>query len=412
MNVLTETRLGKFLSKLNFDSSNALQNEAFDALRNMDFPTTRDEYWKYTRLNKIANADLTVSSGILDFARLSEDIKSYIVSDQYIVIENGIYREDLSQFDNNKYDVQISQDLESTSANFADIFQTINTAFVKETIHIDIPKNTIWEKPVQIIYINSGEGIMTNTSLVITADTSTKANIITTFIEGQSGNLSNHYTEVSVSDNANITLDKIQIGNGWYIATENVTQQANSTFKINTVTLSGDIVRNNLNIEVEGENCETYLNGAVITKGQQLVDNHSFVNHLVSNCMSDENYKYVLDDKSTGVFNGRVVVQQDAQKINAYQQNGNILLSDFAKINSKPELEIYADDVKCSHGSTTGQLDEDALFYLQTRGLSKDKARKLLVSAFTGEVFNAIDDENLSALILKVLEEKFDWTTD
>ena len=148
----------------------------------------------------------------------------------------------------------------------------------------------------------------------------------------------------------------------------------------------------------------------VITKDAQLVDNHTYVNHLVSNCMSDENYKYVLDDKSTGVFNGRVIVQQDAHKINDYQHNGNVLLSDFAKINSKPELEIYADDVKCSHGSTTGQLDEDALFYLQTRGISKEKARKVLVSAFVIEVLESIDNKKVLAYVNQVLRKEFGWS--
>ncbi len=415
MDVLTETKLAKFLSNFTFDSKNALQAEAYAALDNLDFPTTRDEYWKYTRLNKIANANLLLpTTDALDSARSTLDISQYIVSDQFIVIENGQFRSDLSSFDLEKVNIfiQPAAELESTSANFNELFQTLNTAFATETVFVSVPKNTVWETPVQVIYINTTENVMTNTRLVIESERSAKANVITTFVPGAVTAFANHYTEVTVAENANITLDKIQIGTGWQIMTENVDQDANSTFKINTITLSGDIVRNNLNIEVEGQNCETYLNGAVITKGNQLVDNHTFVNHLVSNCMSDENYKYVLDDKSTGIFNGKVIVQQDAQKINAYQQNGNILLSDYAKINSKPELEIYADDVKCSHGSTTGQLDEDALFYLQTRGLSKDKARTLLVSAFAGEVFDAVDDEKLSALVSKVLQDRFGWALD
>jgi Fe-S cluster assembly protein SufD len=196
---------------------------------------------------------------------------------------------------------------------------------------------------------------------------------------------------------------------GLSVSTEYVNQQSNTTFKINTITLNGELVRNNLNIEVEGQNCDTFLNGAVITKDKQVVDNHTFVNHVAPNCMSDETYKYVLDDKSIGTFNGRVVVKKDSQKINAYQDNGNILLSDYAKINSKPELEIYADDVKCSHGSTTGQLDEQALFYLQARGISKPKARHMLVQAFVGEVLSEIEGDRLNQLISKTLGERFGW---
>jgi len=183
----------------------------------------------------------------------------------------------------------------------------------------------------------------------------------------------------------------------------------NSNFKINTITLSGGLVRNNINITVAGENCETHMNGAVITKDNQHIDNHTFVDHQVANCFSNENYKYVLADKSTGVFNGRVIVQKDAQKINAYQNNGNILLSDQATINSKPELEIYADDVKCSHGSTTGQLDENAIFYLESRGISKEKAKKLLVSAFIGEVIEELDNKDFITFIKSQLEEIHNW---
>ena len=409
MNVLTQTKLEHFLANFQLDLTNAIQKEAYEALGKLDFPTTRQEYWKYTRLNKIANSQLVTSQPSAKNLFLEDSI----IAENYLVIENGIFRADISSFDLAQVNIAIesADKLTETTANFNEIFQALNTAFAEQTVHVSIPKNVVWEQPVQVIYIHSKNEAMSNTRLVIDAGESSKANIITTFVgEEVKVGFSNHLTEIKVGENANLTIDKIQAGNGWYIATENVAQQANSTFKINTITLAGDIVRNNLNIEVEGQNCDTFLNGAVITKENQLVDNHTFVNHQVSNCMSDENYKYVLDGKSIGVFNGRVVVKKDAQKINAYQQNGNVLLSDFAKINSKPELEIYADDVKCSHGSTTGQLDEDALFYLQTRGVSKPKAKKILVAAFTGEILNSIDNERLKYLVFTELEERFGWS--
>ncbi|MFK8037714.1 MAG: Fe-S cluster assembly protein SufD [Crocinitomicaceae bacterium] len=408
MDVLTDTKLQAFLSNLQLELNTPVQKEAFIALEKLDFPTTRDEYYKYTRLNKIANAKLISGKATSDFIELDK----VLVSDQFVIIENGIFRDDLSSFNLDEVTVKIEtlSEIAETSAKKNDLFQMLNVTASKQTVFINIPKNTKWDKAVQVVYINTSDSIATNTHLVIESGVGSQANIITNFIcTAKENTFSNHFTEIQVAENAHITLDKIQTGAGWYVATENVRQAANSTFKINTITLKGDIVRNNLNINVEGENCETYLNGAVITKGSQVIDNHSFVNHLVSNCMSDENYKYVLDDKSTGTFNGRVIVQQDAQKINAYQQNGNVLLSDFAKINSKPELEIYADDVKCSHGSTTGQLDEDALFYLQTRGISKDKARKILVSAFVLEVLQSIDNEKVLAYVNLILKEEFGW---
>jgi len=408
MDVLTESKLQGFLSHLNIEPITNAQKEALKALENLDFPTSRDEYYKYTRLNKIANAKLKLGEMTGRFV----EVEKLLVSDQFAIVENGVFRADLSSFDLSEVAVNIENisEMTETSAKSDDLFQMMNIAGHEQTIFVTVPENTKWDETVQIIYVTSTNDTIANTHLVIETGVGSQAHIVTNFINtADSNTFSNHFTEVQVSENAHIKLDKIQAGNGWYVATENVQQAANSTFKINTITLKGDIVRNNLNIAVEGENCETYLNGAVITKGNQLVDNHTFVNHLVSNCMSDENYKYVLDDKSTGVFNGRVIVQQDAQKINAYQQNGNVLLSDFAKVNSKPELEIYADDVKCSHGSTTGQLDEDALFYLQTRGISKDKARKILVSAFTGNVLEAIDNEKVLAYVNLLLKEEFGW---
>ncbi|MDX1349136.1 MAG: Fe-S cluster assembly protein SufD [Putridiphycobacter sp.] len=409
MSVLTETKLNTFLSKLNLDINTNAQKEALQALENLDFPTTRDEYYKYTRLNKIANADLTVGHETHHYPA----IKDVLVSKQFVVIENGVFRADVSSFALSEVAVNIEtiSEFSETTAKKDDLFQLLNIAGNHQTVFITIPEDTQWDEKVQVIFINTEKDIITNTHLVIETGKGAEGHVITNFISTADGpSFSNHFTEVQVAENAHIKLDKIQTGDGWYVATENVQQAANSSFKINTITLKGDIVRNNLNIEVGGENCETFLNGAVLTKNNQLVDNHTFVNHLVSNCMSDENYKYVLDGKSTGVFNGRVIVQQDAQKINAYQQNGNVLLSDFAKINSKPELEIYADDVKCSHGSTTGQLDDDALFYLQTRGISKQKARNILVSAFAGEVFDAIEDQKLADYVNGVLHKEFGWT--
>ena len=409
MDVLSDTKLQAFLSNLEIKLSTPAQKEAFRALEKLDFPTTRDEYYKYTRLNKIANASLKIGGDTHHFI----DVEKVLVSDQFAIIENGVFRADLSSFDLSEVAVNIENisEMSETSAKTSDLFQMMNIAGHQQTIFITIPENTKWDDAVQIIFVTTTDNTISNTHLVIETGVGAEANIVTNFLNTASENtFSNHFTEVIVAENAHIKLDKIQAGTGWYVATENVQQSANSTFKINTISLKGEIVRNNLNIDVNGENAETFLNGAVITKESQLVDNHTFVNHLLSNCMSDENYKYILDDKSVGVFNGRVVVQQDAQKINAYQQNGNVLLSDFAKINSKPELEIYADDVKCSHGSTTGQLDEDALFYLQTRGISKDKARKILVSAFVGEVLDSIDNKKVLAYVNQVLFEEFGWT--
>jgi len=416
MNVLTKSKMQEFISNLKFESTVELQKTAYAKLAELDFPTTRDEYWKYTRLGKIANTKFQISKS----SQISSaDIEEYIVSENFVVVENGNIRTDLSSFDLESVNVitlpttKVENDLKNIKTNPSAgdlIFDELNTAFVEKATVISVPKNTNWNQTVQVIYVQTGENIISNTRLIIESETSSSAHIISTFIDVNASNcFSNHITQISVADNAHIKFDKIQLAKGLSVSTEYATQQSNSTFKINTITLNGELVRNNLNIEVEGQNCDTFLNGAVITKDKQVVDNHTFVNHVAPNCMSDEKYKYVLDDKSVGTFNGRVVVKQDSQKINAYQDNGNILLSDYAKINAKPELEIYADDVKCSHGSTTGQLDDDALFYLQARGISKPKARHLLVQAFVDEVISEIEGEKLNTLVSKTLSDRFGW---
>jgi Fe-S cluster assembly protein SufD len=170
------------------------------------------------------------------------------------------------------------------------------------------------------------------------------------------------------------------------------------------------LVRNDVWADVNGQNATTNLNGAYILKDKQHVDNHTYINHFKANCYSNERYKGVINDQATAVFNGMVHVHKDAQKIDSYQSNGNVLLSDSATVYSKPELEIYADDVKCSHGSTTGQLDEEAIYYLRARGISKDAARALMVSAFIGDVLEQIDNEEIIDYIHHILEERYGWS--
>jgi Fe-S cluster assembly protein SufD len=408
-----DNKLNNFIKNLDVSQAN-FQQMAAERLGNLDFPTTKDEYWKYTRLGKLTKLELTKSA---DPDRLN--LTKHIISNDYLVVVNGFIREDLSQYSKLDFEIDfLGSDRMSEEKYFdkglnkKDVFSSMNSAFFEKVISIKIGDNKINEGPLQIIYINKGEKIISNTRLFIEAGKSSQSQIIQCFIDMDgTDSFTNHVTEAYVKENAHLKINKAQIqgGSNSIISTEQVHQEQNSVFKINTVTLSGALVRNNINIAVAGQNCETHMNGAIVTKGNEVVDNHTFVDHQLSKCESHENYKYVLGGKSTGIFNGRVVVQKDAQVINAYQKNDNILLSDFAKINSKPELEIYADDVKCSHGSTTGQLDEEAVFYLQARGISKDNAQKLLVRAFVGEVIESFENEHFEEYINKQLELIHGW---
>lgn len=409
MTLVLSKKMDAFLSELDVPS-NDIQSNIIERVKEMDFPTTRDEYWKYTRLGKISNSKFTNSS----VSSTDIDVQSQLISDNYLIIENGKIRLDISQV-NNDFDVSYANAMEVNhlvNLNDSDVFTALNSGLFDQAILIKIAANQTIEKPLQLVFIGKGEHIMANNRILIDAGKSSAASIIVSNISQEAnGCLNNTITEVNVAENAHLTIHKIQneSASSLSVSTEQIKQGKNSTFKINTFTLTGLLVRNNINIAVAGENCESYMNGAIISAGKQHVDSHTFVDHQVPNCYSNENYKYVMDEYSTGVFNGRVVVQKDAQVINAYQKNGNILLSDHASINSKPELEIYADDVKCSHGSTTGQLDEDALFYLQTRGISRENSKKLLVSAFIGEVIESTENEAVINLVQNLLHAEYGW---
>ncbi|MBI3133886.1 MAG: Fe-S cluster assembly protein SufD [Bacteroidetes bacterium] len=411
---LVSEKLAAFIAPFEIPS-NVFQKEAYDNLIQLDFPTTRNEYWKYTRVGKIQNSKLKIQKE----TKLTADVlKPFLSAANFIVLENGIFRADLSHIsvEGVKVDVIkpafISDETKFNSASQQHLFTALNATYFSELISISVAEKTVMNEALQLLVVTSGNAVFSNPRIVIDVHKYADAKFEASYVAlNADGAFNNVVTAFFVAENAHVVYDKIQNENnpGFHISTEEVAQEKNSRFKINTMTLDGALVRNNINISVNGENCETHINGAVIAKETMHVDNHTFVNHRVPNCFSNENYKYVLDGKSTGVFNGRVIVQQHAQKINAYQKNANILLSDFAQINSKPELEIYADDVKCSHGSTTGQLDDDAVFYLQARGISKEKAKKLLVAAFIGEITEQISSDEVKKQVNRILAEKHDW---
>ena len=393
-------------------SENSRKN-AIDSLANTALPTTRVEAWKYTRVAKLGKIDFHNEKVKID------SISNFTIDDTKcsFVFVNGHFDAELSSRElptgvNCKL-ISEETDLPETTLKLeGEIFHALNTAHLTDGIHISIEDKAQVEQPIQIIHVLKGDAIASNFKTLIHAGKSSKASVIQGFFsEGEGTNFCNTTTEIDVAENAFLSLEKIQYESesSYHISTEQVQQAKNSTFTINTITLNGRLVRNNVNIEVNGENCTSNLNGAYLLKNKQHVDNHSVVDHKVPNCESHELYKGAIDDNSTAVFNGKVYVRPDAQKINAFQSNANVLLSDDATINSKPELEIYADDVKCSHGSTTGQLDEEAVFYLRARGISEKAARKLMVSAFIGDVLEKIENESVHSFVHRLLNERFDW---
>jgi len=407
MATLKENNLLNSLSQLGIGLG--AKNQAFELLKGLEFPTRKTEDWKYTSVNKILKKNY-VQVKEVESVDLSSELVPALEAHK-VVLVNGMFSKELSDvnfpdsiildtFPNalEEHLSLIHTSFNTIAQNRNEIFTAVNTSYFNEGVFVYVPKKVILDKPIHIIHVNTQNNVVSNVRFLIVAEPFSEVNIVQSFATKNAIDcLTNSVTEVFVKDNAKVVIDKIQSeepGNN-LICTVQAHQKDNSSFTVNTLTVSGDFVRNGVNVDVDGENCTSEMNGLYMQKGVQHVDNHTKVNHLKPNCTSFELYKGVLRDKATGVFNGKVIVEVDAQKIEAYQQNKNIILSREATMNAKPELEIYADDVKCSHGTTTGQFDEEAVFYLQARGISKDAAKNLLVEAFADEVLDKVKLEEL-----------------
>jgi Fe-S cluster assembly protein SufD len=421
------TKKDKFLtvfSSLHFSSEpehyTKLRKEAKAELSTLDFPTSKTEYWKYTRLGKISNNTFQLGKAA------NVDFKAYSIPNldaNILVLVNGYFMDALSKI-NTQNGVTVSslskaKALDSAvfakhfnqyTQNKSELFLAINNAFHTDGIYIELAKNTTAEKPYHIINITTENNSVSQSRNLFVSAAGSEVKIIESFVNASgSENFINNVSEIFVAENSTVEYNKIQDKKdaNFSISTEQVYQQANSNFVINTATFNGALVRNNLTIEVDASNCETSLSGLYLGKNKDHIDNHTVVDHKKPHCNSFEVYKGILDDESTGVFNGKVFVRQDAQKTNAFQQNNNIILSDHAVMNSKPELEIYADDVKCSHGSTTGQIDDEAIFYLQSRGVGRKSALNLMINAFAKDALEKVSINALQEYIDKKIEERF-----
>lgn len=392
-----------------------VQEEAFRVLSNgMDFPTTRHEQWKYTRIANILGGTYKTGKGATTLTNFRlpglESQRAHLLNGGFhsADAQEGMHVESLAKA-LGKHEEVAQKNVGRYSDFHDEPFIALNTSFFQDGALVNLPKNAAPELPLHIIHEVTEAQVASNPRNLIVAGPFSKGTVVLSLKGGKEGTFTNMVTEVSVMENAflDIYLLEDEGDQASVVNTIQVHQAANSIFNITTITQSGKLVRNNLAIEINGEGCETNLNGLYMPMGKQHVDNHTLVDHRVPHCNSNELYKGVMDGQSTGVFNGKVFVRRDAQKTNAFQSNQNIVLTDDATINSKPELEIYADDVKCSHGSTTGQLDEEALFYLRSRALSEHDARNLLVKAFAVDVIDKIQLPALREYVEDWVEKRF-----
>ncbi len=414
----------KFEGTLNGDiqsPAHAVRKKAIQEFQGLGIPTTKHENWKYTNVNQLTQSDFSVLGSGQNIASIEKVIpelkanrlvfingvlseKNSVIIDQNITIKN--LKEALKE-DN----VLIKKHFAQYANYQKEAFTALNTAYTLEGAFIHIPKGVQVENPILIHYkVVSDSNTVVHPRNLIVAEENAQATILELFnSENSQSTFINTVSEIVVDKHANIDTYKIQLDNQniFNIGSIYVHQEGKSTYSNTVVTLDGKLVRNNLNVFLNGEYCETYMNGLYTpSRAKQLFDNHTFVDHAKPNCYSNEYYKGVIDGKGTGVFNGKILVRQDAQKTNAFQSNKNIVLSDDASINTKPELEIYADDVKCSHGATTGQIDHDALFYLRSRGMTEKGAKRMLTRAFANDIIEKVKIAELKTFLEEQLDEK------
>ncbi len=398
------------IKDLNQHPSNSEGNKL--ALANLiknTFPTRKEEIWKYTPLKKLKKINFHNQEHFK-----TKDLESFNLPNLdgiIIVFENGRYNSKLSRIiDSDEIDVSFSSNT-FPGNNFSTIkqnnyFTSLNSSFLTDSVMINVNSNTRISKNLNFINIVSSNNCLSNTKFSIVLSANSNINVRQYFLGNSSAvnGFINHENNIYLNDSSSLTINKFQeLNNNFNFCNEFITQKNDSQFIMNTFSCSGIIVRNDIVSDVNGENCHTELNGVFSPTKNEHIDNHTTINHLVPNCKSFENYKGVLKENGVGVFNGKVIVHQDAQKIEAFQKNNNILLDDDSIIYSKPELEIYADDVKCSHGSTTGQFDEEALFYLRSRGLSIKKSLELMTLGFINEVIQKSNNLEYVDFVLKRL---------
>jgi len=394
------------------------REEAFAIFEKQGFPTTKNEEWKYTNITPILKKEYNYlpSSSIN-----KKDVEDYFIEGlkaNICVFVNGVFsKEHSSILDKNLVVQNFSEANEDDITAYfnKDIYPAnsaltaLSTALAENGAYIKIPKGKIIEHPVVLHFIadaKEGNVFVQPRNLIIAEENSQAQLVELITTTGKNNSFTNIVTEIVVKDNALLEYYKIQNDPQSQVNTTQVYQEAKSVFSSATISLEGEVVRNNLNITLNAEHCEAFLNGLYFLKGKQHTDNHTLVNHAKPNCYSNELYKGILADKSRGVFNGKIFVKPDAQKTNAFQSNKNILLSQDAIMDTKPQLEIYANDVKCSHGATVGQMDEEPLFYLRSRGISENAARALLVNAFANDILEHIKIDVLKEKIEHVISTR------
>ncbi len=402
-----------------------IRSEAIKIFEDKGFPSKKEEAWKYTSLNSILKHNYSVFPKKENAIEYS-DVKKYFIDDidsYKIVFIDGKYSSHISQTTHEGMDICLMSAaltkpkyrlvIENyfNKAATKDGITSLNTAFSNEGAFIHIPKNKLVAKPIQILHFSTGNesAIMLQPRNLIIVEENSHVQIIERH-QSLTNNpvLTNSVTEVFAKKRAIVDYYKVQNDNKNASLIDNTffNQRQESHCSVHTFSFGGKLTRNNLNFYQHGERIDSTLKGITIIGNKQHVDHNTLVHHIEPNCESHQDYKGIFGENSTGVFNGKIIVEKEAQKTNAFQSNNNVLISDKATINTKPQLEIFADDVKCSHGCTIGQLDDNAMFYLRSRGIPEKEANALLMYAFSNNVLNSVKINELKKRINAIIASK------
>ncbi|GGZ15613.1 Fe-S cluster assembly protein SufD [Echinicola pacifica] len=425
MTTLTHNKItGSILDLAKAQTSfGTLRQSAIKFIEENGLPAQKAEEYKFTPIvkkleSKLSNFHLAAATSISQ-----SDVEQAMIPGleaDVLVFDNGHFSPALSSYTQDNYTVSLFSELDeqgqSTIGQVAKIekdpFTALNSAIFADGISIEVQKNKAVTKPIVFMhFMQANQGDIIAPRIYIHGAEGTEASFLEQIIStDDKAYFFNPVVEVKVERNAHLRYYKLQDENPEALGVNNLEADIHRDATFTTVTLSlrGDMLRNNLNLNLLDSGCEGNMYGLYLLGETTHVDNHTNVDHTMPHSESNELYKGILADKSRGVFNGKIFVRQDAQKTNAFQQNNNILLSNEAIINTKPQLEIWADDVKCSHGCTTGQLDEEALFYLQARGIGKDQAKALLLYAFAGEVMDHIKIDVLKEHFIGLVQARLE----
>jgi len=423
----TFRQLEKELARHSRPALQRLRKAAIARFDDMGFPGPRDEDWKFTNLAPLARLSFAPVHGYerngLSLKKLQQ-VAFGLDEGIRLAFVNGHYAADLSSAAGLPNGVVVSslaaafeahpEIVEAHLARHASYerrpFTALNTALFQDGAFLFVPKNVVVEQPIHLLYVStaSGEPTMSHPRNLVVVGSNSQVRLVESYLGlGDDTYFTNAITEIIAADNAVIDHYKVQqeSESAFHVATTQIHQDRTSNFSSLYIGLGGRLVRNEVRVVLDAEGCECTLNGLYVAGNQQHMDNFTVIDHARAHCASHELYKGILDGKAHGVFNGKIFVHQDAQKTDAKQTNQTLLLSDDATINTKPQLEIYADDVKCTHGATVGQLDAESIFYLRSRGIGAQEARSLLTFAFANDIVSRIKLESLRAQLEEFLLE-------